>query len=1439
MIPQTNANTHSFRSNAQGVTTPSSGNEVNGAPYTHYGGQTQYRKSSPAFPPTPFAHGALSYEARAFSQPTTNSNLPSTFSTVLSNLAVAAEVQSTNIGGSDTAPPPGSELEDGELDDGEVEKGMGHSRASTTTSSGMSQHNRHEKEDSADRESGHRLTRPPKKPLPGLTHGSLATPKSQLSTASQTQPYSVRNGFMDNSDDPLFSRMAENTSAQPSLSTNTTVRGFKEASPQSMDQKMEEAKQALRDLHSQGFDFSQIVSAGLNPNVLQKLYANIGVPVITSSNLLQQKIVKPPSFVKDVPTETVPGAATLGIHDQHPESQQTDSNGDVLGNDTLPQLVTEEAKINSQPTVAAAKNEGKSAQSQASAAKSSKSSNLNLLGKASGSKAGETKILDRKEYIARMLAAKAGKPALSATTSVSPKASTITDSGTSAQVRPIDAAAAINSATAQLAPSEPVDTAPGTQKEDSDVEANRRAQTDLARQKIEALKNRESHQQQARSATSSDAMKHSQQPPAKGIPNLPVESPIPAPRPLPSRQSSYFSPASQKPPFSIPGLFMTSDAPDPVNPSHSLANDGFAVSPQRISHATLDSSQQGLRPHAAVSAQSPTIDKTSHLPEASIDSNPALPAAIAAPTSSNRKRQKASDFIDPPSTRVKRPLGQQEDTSVIIDISDDDASNDTSGDDSLDMDVAGRRDSLSRRTHVIAPGSGREKSVKSLPPLTDFLPRKKPVVMTPPTAHASGQNGDLKGLKSKEIEIEIMNRKIAELEQRIAIKAKQTVSRTHSPGTSSRVTVSPPPGEASHQINGARNVPLSVLDSRNGDIESIESRESFNALGEGNESVVAEQLNAEQQLEEVELAKAEAERSLAVEISRASAADPLTREENIQTPPAGEHSKLQEEEQRLKDEEQKRVQDEEQRRLEERQSQQACKEDTKEFRQQEVQIHLQEQEQRRAQEAQQERLQERERKRSIDDQRQARMSEIESGLPLLDAEVERTRKRLESLRQEIAGLEMELQKGIEGRQGLIEELNDISRSRVALDRPMELDSYDLGDVPKQLIGKEEMPAVTKPSKSVEMVANSDPTQFSSAVGNVGVEQENSPSPKETPSTRAADDYMSDGEMEEDIMDISRSDVDEAELSLYSPNPMTEVQRVPNFIDDDENYEPPSEIILTQRQESDPDALTSHQDSETAKANLQAATQNQPSADQDAEPIESPIPREPSPVANANMAGDEQSKRSISHSPSLANASDPDDYEPPEPAPLGEEVSRPAQMSSIDSDKAFSPPDVDTNDVVASMSSDSTTTVYRQVQKLEPTSEKGHFTPYESPLKQFKSFRYHPRYLKEVSNGFRSLTYSHTINPEIPLCRYELDGVCNDDSCQSQHLRSIGLSDDKILVDLGAKPDDGSSPNDFGNGLREIIHDIRSRKIRDFNIVAGEITAYRAKFLGDSSKVLPL
>lgn len=69
-----------------------------------------------------------------------------------------------------------------------------------------------------------------------------------------------------------------------------------------------------------------------------------------------------------------------------------------------------------------------------------------------------------------------------------------------------------------------------------------------------------------------------------------------------------------------------------------------------------------------------------------------------------------------------------------------------------------------------------------------------------------------------------------------------------------------------------------------------------------------------------------------------------------------------------------------------------------------------------------------------------------------------------------------------------------------------------------------------------------------------------------------------------------------------------------------------------------------------------------------------------------------------------------------------------------------------------------------------------FTPYISPLRHFKAYRYHPGFTEDVSNGFRSLTYSHDIDAMKYFCPYELaGGVCNDRSCEFQHFRDITLS----------------------------------------------------------------
>jgi hypothetical protein len=66
------------------------------------------------------------------------------------------------------------------------------------------------------------------------------------------------------------------------------------------------------------------------------------------------------------------------------------------------------------------------------------------------------------------------------------------------------------------------------------------------------------------------------------------------------------------------------------------------------------------------------------------------------------------------------------------------------------------------------------------------------------------------------------------------------------------------------------------------------------------------------------------------------------------------------------------------------------------------------------------------------------------------------------------------------------------------------------------------------------------------------------------------------------------------------------------------------------------------------------------------------------------------------------------------------------------------------------------------------------------------------------------------------------------------------ADDAVLTALGS-PDEfrGEQRERFCVGLKEVLLDLRIRKIRDFNIIASEIIAHREKFLGDASKVLPL
>jgi hypothetical protein len=180
-----------------------------------------------------------------------------------------------------------------------------------------------------------------------------------------------------------------------------------------------------------------------------------------------------------------------------------------------------------------------------------------------------------------------------------------------------------------------------------------------------------------------------------------------------------------------------------------------------------------------------------------------------------------------------------------------------------------------------------------------------------------------------------------------------------------------------------------------------------------------------------------------------------------------------------------------------------------------------------------------------------------------------------------------------------------------------------------------------------------------------------------PHLRTVEETLSNGELEEDIMDISRSDIDEGEITESSPEAAAEAQGDLSMIDDEESYEPPSDIGANQQML---DQIQSNDKSE--EVDLAMA---------DVEPIGNSSPRNVSEVPHgveeifkdASVQHEEQSSH---HSRSLADASDCDDYEPPEPSSFAEETAMPHPIPDHDSEASFSPLEAEPNDTAASIQS---------------------------------------------------------------------------------------------------------------------------------------------------------
>ena len=609
------------------------------------------------------------------------------------------------------------------------------------------------------------------------------------------------------------------------------------------DKRRKQAKEALRLLYEHGLDYVHLVGEGIDSTLLEGLYTEMGIQISLRDSLAprgisQQRIEESNNNAPRDPEPAI-SVETGNIERQGPTingSLPSDPLSTVFGViDGTSKLASSANRVTAAERVSNRAQPPKPAAQQISiTVPQDPMSNSRSVH--TSSKTGD-KGYDRKDHIARMLAARAGKPTSTGNTSVllSPasgsKSNILQESNQklspsvslaeaklpdvdSSQQKSTDNMAAGNPerrsetvATSLVTkqstgnnPSRPREISPSSPDE-ADYQAKKKAQTELARRKMEALMNRNS------TKTQEEAVSQPVQPPVP-TPNVlpspatitPSHKPSPAimipaaSQAPPTSRSSFFSPTPGRQ-FSLPGLFM----PSASAVATALDYDNKDASTQLEQKILPTASSQKFPTEATHQITLPSAPPRLSANKAPAENYISEAARAVSPpnetTEQSRKRPKAADFIDPP---AKRLFGQSGDQSVVIEVSEVEALDGSLDDVIVDVDVSQN----TREIGQVAMNGARK---IQQPVVSDAQLQKRSVIVTksqtstgattPQVIQLHGK--DSGGLKSKEKEIELMKRRIAEREQRQ--RAKQSSSRAQTPNTS-KFSSPPKQSRASSEI---------------------------------------------------------------------------------------------------------------------------------------------------------------------------------------------------------------------------------------------------------------------------------------------------------------------------------------------------------------------------------------------------------------------------------------------------------------------------------------------------------------------------------------------------------------------------------------------------------------------------------------------------------------
>ena len=548
---------------------------------------------------------------------------------------------------------------------------------------------------------------------------------------------------------------------------------------------------ALLELHEKGVAFETLVQEGISHQILEDLYRECNISKGQDDNLQngdtrpkQQKLRDTVQVCADV-TENTSKQRTSTVHPpkeaiQSPIPEQRSNHTQVPASHTTahPPLTVIPA---GQSDSSASRPENENQQPKPMGVPDASSVK---------EQAPSAKPVDRKDYIARMLEAKKKNlpkapslpqtktPGAKSTASFTPKLDAMSPAAktptgnTKANLDPPLSASNTQSVAKAVEPlkagSGERTFAPDT-KALSELQAKKKAQTELARQKMVALMNQN---QKRRTIIPTTPLAADQDQGVIGAKDLTKQT---SPNGSPPRPDSSQLPGSSVSPslgtpFSIPGLFTAINQPmvsPKVTSSKGLLSDGGT---SLTVNELVQSSAQKV-------AGEPNVQEIGLL-AASMDQTP-VRKQTASPSTNLRKRQKAADFIDSPPAKSRRRLGSRDDTDVIIEVSDDELYGDVHEGAPLSANERSRSQSQSPSTEkqrngtIIEPPSiTKPFSLATAPPIGGLKVLNTPRPAVPENTH---------GLKSKEKTIEDMRRRIAELEQRR--KAKSVASGAQTPGS--------------------------------------------------------------------------------------------------------------------------------------------------------------------------------------------------------------------------------------------------------------------------------------------------------------------------------------------------------------------------------------------------------------------------------------------------------------------------------------------------------------------------------------------------------------------------------------------------------------------------------------------------------------------------------